>query len=224
MYVIVAGAGIIGLQITKMLVENKHDVVVIDRDADVCEFVYAETGALTVHGNATDIHILEKAGAVKADAIVCLMHNAADNIACALLAKSLSIPNIVMRLRSPRYEEAYHLAGATSIVRMADLLVNQIIMEIEQPKVRRIMTLGGGEADIYAAKIPEKARCAGMAIKDIAQKRNFPKECLVIGIYREKGDFLIPRGNTTVGEGDTIFLLSKSQHIKKATDYLSKTT
>jgi trk system potassium uptake protein TrkA len=224
MYVIVAGAGIIGQEITKVLTENKHDVVVIDKDPDVCESIYAETGALTINGNATDIHILEKAGALKADVILCLMHQSADNIACALLARSLGIPRIVSRLRNPRYEEAYNLAGVTTIVRMADLLVNQIIMEIEQPKVKKIMTLGGGKAEIYAATIPEGAKVAGMTIKEVAQKKDFPNECLFVGLYKEeKGEFLIPRGSHVVDEGDMVFLLSKSKFIRKATDIISKT-
>jgi len=224
MYVIVAGVGIIGRQITKSLVENRHDVVAIDRDAHVCESVYAETGALTIHGSATDINTLEKAGATKADVIVCLMPGAADNIACALLSKSLGIPRIIIRLRNPRYEEAYIQAGATNLIRVSHLLVNQIMTEVEQPKVRRIMTLGGGEAEIYAAKIPENARSAGMKITEIAQKRNFPKECLFIGIYREEGgEFLIPRGSSTLQEGDTVFLLTKGQFIKRATDFLART-
>lgn len=223
MYVIVAGAGIIGQEITKVLTENKHDVVVIDKDPDVCESIYAETGALTINGNATDIHTLEKAGASKADVVLCLMHQSADNIACALLARSLGIPRIVSRLRNPRYEEAYVLAGVTSIVRMADLLVNQIIMEIEQPKVRKIMTLGGGKAEIYAVKIPESAKIAGMTIKEVAQKKDFPSECLFVGLYKEeKGEFLIPRGSHVVDEGDMVFLLSKGKFIKKATDLITK--
>ena len=128
MYIIIAGAGLIGYQVTKELVENKHDVVIIDRESDVCESIYSETGAIAICGNATDINTLEEAGANKADALLCLMRSAADNIACSLLAKSLKIPNIIARLRNPRYEGAYKLAGVTTIVRMADLLVNQIMM------------------------------------------------------------------------------------------------
>ncbi len=223
MYVVVAGAGIIGHQITKMLVENKHDVVAIDRDPDVCESIYADTGALTIHGNATDINVLERAGADHADVILCLMRYASDNIACALVAKSLGIPRIIARLRNPRYEEAYKLAGITTIVRMADLLVNQIIMEVEQPKVRRIMTLGAGKAGIYAVKIPPGAQSIGMRVREIAQSKVFPGECVLMGIYRhEDEDFIIPRGNHSVREDDTVFLIAKSQDIKQATDFLAE--
>lgn len=223
MYIIVVGAGIIGAQITKMLVDNKHDVVVIDIDPDVCESVAAETGALTIVGNATQIDVLEKAGAGRADSLLCLMHHAADNIACALLARSLGIPRIIARLRNPRYEEAYKLAGVTSIIRMADLLISQFMMEIEQPKVRKIMTLGGGSAQVYAVKIPQGAKNGGATVKEITAKRKFPKECGFVGIYKEeKGDFLIPRGNHVVEEDDTIFLVTKSQFIKQATDLLTR--
>lgn len=223
MYIIVAGAGMIGYEITKKLVENKHDVIVIDKDADVCESVYTETGALAINGNATNIRVLEKAGAHKADIILCLMRNAADNIACSLIAKSLGIPRIIARLREPLYEQAYKLAGVTTIVRMADLLVNQIMMEIEKPKVKKIMTLGGGKAEVYALKIPQKARILGITIKEIAQNKGFPNECVFMGIYKEDtGDFLIPRGSSELHEEDTVFLVSTSQYIKQATDFLTK--
>jgi len=223
MYIIIAGAGLIGYQVTKELVENKHDVVVIDRESEVCESIYAETGAIAICGNATDINILEKAGANKADAVLCLMRLSADNISCSLLAKSLRIPHIIARLRNPRYEEAYKLAGVTTIVRMADLLVNQIMMEVEQPKVKKIMTLPGGKADIYAVKIPPKAKIVKMTISKIAQSKAFPNECVFTGIYKEEnGDFLIPRGNYTLEGHDTVFLVSKSQLIKQASDFLTR--
>jgi len=223
MFIIVAGAGLIGSEITKMLVKNKHDVVVIDVDREVCENIYGETGAMTIHGSATHIQDLEQAGALKADAILCLMQSDADNIACSLLSKSLGISRIIARMRNPRYEHAYKLAGVTVVVRVANLLLNQIMMEVEQPEVRKIMILGGGKAEIYAVEVPRQARSVGTAIKDITQEKDFPAECLFMGIYREEeGEFLIPRGNYVIKEADTVFLVSKSQFIKQATDLLTR--
>ncbi len=223
MYVVVAGVGLIGRQVAEMLVKNKHDVVVIDQDEEVCESVYAETGALTINGNATDIRVLEKAGTSKADVVLCLMHQASDNVACALLAKSLGVPRIIVRCRNPRYEEAYRLAGATTIIKTSDLILNTLMMEVEQPKIIKVITLGGGAADIYAIKIPVHAKSIGMRIKEITENRGFPQECVFTGIYRKEGDdFLIPRGNNSLQEQDTVFLVAKSQHIKKAADFLTR--
>ncbi|MFW6107194.1 MAG: potassium channel family protein [bacterium] len=224
MHVIVAGAGVIGSQVTRRLVGNRHDVVVIDVDREVCESVHAHTGAMTVHASATDIQVLDDAGAQKADVVLCLMRNDADNIACALLSRSLGVSRVVARLRNPRYEQAYKSAGVTSIVRVADLLLNQIMVEVEQPEVRKIMTLRGGKADIYAVGIPSGATSVGLSIKEIASQSGFPRECVFMGVYKEEEDeFYIPRGDQVLDEEDTVFLVSKSQHIKQATDFLTRT-
>lgn len=223
MRIIVAGAGVIGYQITRLLVANRHGVVVIDIDRDVCETVYAETGAMAIHGSATDIRILEKAGAAKADAILCLIHNEGDNLATVVLAKSLGIPNILALLRKPQYEQAYESAGATVVIRMAELLLNQIIMEIEQPKVKKIMSLGGGKAEVYAIKIPSRAKSIGMTVAEIARHQKFPKECVFVGMYNEdEDDFIIPRGEHIIQESETVCLVSNSQHIKQVADFLTK--
>ncbi len=223
MFIIVAGAGLIGSEIVPMLVENRHDVVVIDLNREVCEQVHAETGALAVHGSATDIRVLDEAGAGKADVVLCLMRHDGDNIACSLLSKSLGVQRIIVRMRNPRYEQAYRQAGVT-VVRVADLLLNQIMTEVEQPVVRTIMHLGGGKAQVYAVNIPAGARCLGMSVRDVAQHPDFPTECVFMGIFDEgDGNFLIPRGDYVLQEDHTVFLVAKPQFIKQATDFLGRT-
>ncbi|MBN1163792.1 MAG: TrkA family potassium uptake protein [Candidatus Krumholzibacteriota bacterium] len=221
MYVIIAGAGRVGSEITRIMANNKHDVVVIDIDPHTCELLFSETGAMTINASATILRTLKKAGADKADALICLMHNEADNIACALLAKSLGVPRIVARMVDPTYEEAYRISGATTLVRSVDLLINQIVMEMENPEVKKVFTLGGGKAQIYSVKIPPGSRVINMAIKDITRLKDFPDECVFLGIYsEEKDDFYITRGEHVVNEGDNIFLVSKSEFLKKATKIL----
>jgi trk system potassium uptake protein TrkA len=223
MFIVVAGAGLIGSQITKSLVNNKHDVVVIDYDKDVCEQIYAETGAMTVNGNATDINVLEEAGVAKADTLLCLMREDADNISSTLLAKSLGCQRVVAFVRKKQYVEAYKIADVDALVNLSDLIIDQVIMEVEKPKVRRIMRIGGGNASIYAINIPSKAKVNNKKIKDIDQNKHFPQECVFIGLYREKEDnFLIPRGNNVIHENDTVFLLSNTEFIKQASDFLTK--
>ena len=224
MYIIIAGAGRVGSEITRILVEKNHNVVAIDRDEKVCESIYAETGAMTINGNATELPVLRRAGAEKADAVICLMHHEADNISCALLAKSLGIPHIVARLIDDAYEQAYKLSGISIIVRSVDLLINQILWEIERPKVREVVTLKGGKAQIYTVRIPEKARVIGMTISEIARDKKFPDECVFMGVDREEsGEFTITRGGYALQGGDIVFLISKSEHIMQATEFLTGT-
>ena len=223
MRIIVAGAGVTGYLLLKMLVAKKHDVVVIDVDREVCEEVYAETGAMTIHGSATDVRILKKAGMQNSDVVLCLVRHDSDNIAISILAKSLGAKSIIALLRKPEYEPAYKSAGVTTLISLTDLLLHQLMMEIEQPNVKSIMPLGGGKAEIYAVEIPPGAKSIGMTVREITEQRGFPQECVFVGIYHEDSDiFCIPRGDHDLKEWDTIFLVSNSLYIKPATEFLTQ--
>ena len=224
MRIIVAGAGVTGYLLLKMLVAKKHDVVVIDVDREDCEEDYAETGAMTIHGSATDVRTLEKAGTQNSDVVLCLVRHDSDNIAISILAKSLGVRSIIALLRKPEYEPAYKSAGVTTIISLTDLLLHQLIMEIEQPNVKSIMPLGGGKAEIYAVEIPPEAKSVGMTVREITEQGGFPKECVFVGIYHKDSDvFCIPRGDHDLKEWDTVFLVSNSLYIKPATDFLTGT-
>ncbi len=222
MYIVIGGGGMVGGELAHELIENKHDVVLIDGNKSVCDKVYAETGAIVINGSASQIEVLKEAGVEKADVVVAATANDADNLACAILAKSYNVPQIIVRMRNPAYENAYKVAGVQKIVRVTDLMVNQMMVEIENPKLRRIATIGNGKASIFIVTIPENAKNADKNIKDITDNRRFPDTCTFVGIYNPKSEeFAIPRGNEIINEGDEIFLISTEEDITKAVDFLT---
>ena len=222
MYIIIGGGGLVGGELARGLVENKHDVVLIEGNKAVCDKVYAETGAIVINGSASQIEVLKEAGIEKADVVVAATANDADNLSCAIMAKSFDVPQIIVRMRNPAYENSYKVAGVQKIVRVTDLMVNQMMVEIENPKLRRIATIGNGKASIFIVSIPEKAKSTGKTIKDITENHRFPGNCTFVGIYNPKDEeFAIPRGNKVIDEGDEIFLISSEEDITKAVDFLT---
>ena len=223
MYIVIAGIGLVGSELTHRLVENKHDVVVIDSDAEACENIYAEFGVVAINGDVARVDILEQAGIQKADVLVAATGNDAVNLAAAVLARSFGVDQVIVRMRNPSYENAYKLAGVTSILRVTNLMVNQMLMEIEKPQVRRIMRIGGGKAVIYSVIIPEGAAVAGETVESIARSPDFPSRCVVIAVYRgEAGELLIPRGAQTVFERDELFLISPGEDIPAVSEFLTR--
>jgi trk system potassium uptake protein TrkA len=222
MYVVVAGGGMVGGGLVRSLLDNKHDVVLIEQHKEICDRLYAETGVVAITGSATSIQALTEAGIRKADVLVAATGSDADNLACAILAKSFDVPKVVVRMRDPAYKNAYIVAGVHSIIRVTDLMVSQMLMDIENPQVRRITTIGGGKADIFLVKVPEGAKVAGKSIKDIVDSRHFPSECTFVAVYDQKTEqFSIPRGMQMINEGNELFLISAAENIKKAVDFLT---
>jgi trk system potassium uptake protein TrkA len=222
MYVLVAGGGMVGGGLVRRLLDNKHDVVLIEQKKELCDKLYAETGVVAINASATSIEALNEAGIRKADVVVAATGNDADNLACTILAKSFEVPQIIARMRDPAYKNAYRVAGVHSIVRVTDLMVSQVMMDIENPQVRRITTIGGGKADIFLAIVPEHAKVAGRSVQDIVGSRQFPSQCVFIAVYNHQTEeFSIPRGKQVIHEGDELFLISTAENIKKAVDLLT---
>lgn len=221
MYIIVAGGGVVGRNLTAQLVED-HDVVVIDLDESVCERIYSEYGAISVHGNATKIKVLQEAGIEKADVAVGVMRNDADNLAFSLLAKNYDIDQIMVRMRDPEYKSAYQLAGATTISGVIDIMVEEFVLDIEQPDVRKVYSLSNGKAEISILTIPEDALCIGMTISDIARADDFPDQLLIAGKFDYEADeFNIPHGSTQLEPLDQVFLVGPADETSQAAKFLT---
>lgn len=222
-YIIVAGGGRVGQGLVRKLVESQKDVVLIDIEKDVCEQIYAETGAVCIHGNATDVSILKEAGIEKADILVSLMGQDSDNLACTLIAKSMDVPRTIVRMIDSSYESAYKHAQVDSVIHLTDLVQNNLIMEIEQPKVNRLTTLGGGAAELFKINIPKNAKFDGHNITSVANNENFPEETVIVGIFdKMEEDFMVPKGETILTENSTLFVVSKPSNISKATQLLTQ--
>ena len=65
MYVIIAGGGLLGRNVARKLSASKHDVIVIDERAEVCEYIYERLGVVAIKGSATEIRTLKEAGIEK---------------------------------------------------------------------------------------------------------------------------------------------------------------
>jgi trk system potassium uptake protein TrkA len=223
MYIVIAGAGLVGGTLAEKLSEARHDVVVIDHSREVCERIASTLGVLVVCGEATDVDVLEQAGVQKADVAVATMRVDADNLGFTVLAKSYDVPIVIARMRNPRYESAYQQAGVTATSHIVDVFVNQILLEIDEPHLRQIATFGAGKAAIVVDTVPDGAAVSGKTVSQIAADPGFPSECVITGIYRpEPQQFVIPRGSAEVRAGDRVFLVARIGDLRKASKFLHR--
>jgi trk system potassium uptake protein TrkA len=220
MYIIIAGGGIAGRNLTKNLVQ-KHDVIVIEKEQSVAEKIYSRYGAVTVLGSATRIDILKEAGIEKCDIAIAVMRDDADNLSFSLLAKNFGVKKILVRMREPEYENAYQMAGATNIAATMELIVDRFITDIEEPDVRKVASLGDGKAEVSILTIPPESPISGMKISEIVSQKNFPENCVIAGIFDKAQDrYIVPRGNREIFAGNQVFLVASKDDMERAADFL----
>jgi len=220
MRVVIAGAGLVGSGLARRLIDHRHDVTVIDADRAVCERVYSQTGASTIHGSATSIDTLEEAELNKADCAAATMRRDTDNLTFTLLARHLGVERIMVRMRDPRYLEAYELAGATRVLNIVELYLNQFTWEIEEPSMQEVTSFAGGKASIVFVHVPEDSPAAGRTIAEIAKDEGFPDDCVIASVVRpESGKFIIPRGHVSIDAGDRVYLAAQTEVLRRAVRY-----
>jgi len=154
MRIVVAGAGLARRRLIAELAASRYDVIAIDLNWEFCELVSSKLGVVAICGNATDTPCLRKQRLAERD-VVALMRQSADNLAFLLLTKR---------------------AGVTSIIDVADLFVDQLLMEIEHSQIDQLPTFASGRGIIVSLKVPQTSRAAGKTIREIAADRRFPQE------------------------------------------------
>lgn len=216
MYIVIAGGGLMGLSLAERLVARKHDVMVIDADAAVCEYAQLEIGTMVHCGSATSTKSLESIGIKRADIAVAMMRDDASNLAFLLLAKSYGVPRRLVRMREGDFEQPYMLAGATAIASSVNPLVEQLMVNIEYPEIKSLMRIGKGNIDVFEVRVPEDAEIVGQTVETIVQTKNFPATCNFVAVETPGGNVEIARGTTVVPAGANVIMLAMDadlQHI-----------
>ncbi len=222
MFILIAGGGIVGRGITKVLSKN-HDVVVIDPVYENCEKIASKYGAVAIQGDATKIATLRDAGIEKCHVAIGVMGEDSNNLLFALLSKNHGVKEIFVRMREPEYREAYELAGATNIGHSVEMMVSKFVLDIENPAIRRVASLSDGKAEVCIIRLEEGAKAAGMKIMDLVNQKSFPKDIVIAGLFdMEKDSFIVPRGSTVIEEKYQVFLVGSRDAINKAFKFLGK--
>jgi len=225
MRIVIAGAGIAGRRLAAQLSEGRHDVVLIDLNRELCEVASAQLGVSAVCGNATDVSVLEDLELGKADVAVAMMRESADNLAFSLLAHSAGVDRIIARMTNPKYQSAFELAGVSTIVDVAGLYLDQIVLEIEHPAVQQVASVVAGQGLIVFVTTEEGSFAAGKPLDEIRSDRRFPIGCVVAGLHREEsGKLVFPTGRDRVLPGDRLLLVGTIEGLTRAADLLGART
>ena len=169
----------------------------------------------------TSIEVLKDAGIEKADIGIAATEKDADNLSFSLLCSSFEVPRIIARLRNPEYERSYKVAGVNSIVRVTDILVDQMITELEEHKVKKHATFG--KAAIYSLFLSDRTKLKGKTVVDITNTSGFPKNIIFIAFgVNDDERFVIPHRDTPIEAGQELIFIANRKDLNKAVTILSE--
>jgi len=218
MYIIIAGAGLIGFHIASLLAEEKHEVAVVEQSEEAMETVRSQLDVTTVLGNAVTPRVLKESEAHRADLIIAVTGSDETNMIICFIAKELGAKMTIARVRNPEYS-GYFVGAAKSpttprkVIRPktfgVDLFVNPVTEAAKE--ITTILSSFYPTPVLNFAndlvQIREFRAEKGTIIDKPIGAITFPKPCVVAAILRA-GGIITPKVDEVIKQGDHIYLVA----------------
>lgn len=216
MYVIIVGAGRVGLNLANSLIGQGITVTLIENDEIKSSEVANEINAMVIKGDATSVQILEEADISEADVFVAATGHDTVNLLTSVLAqKHDNIKKIIARVNELEHVEAFNRAGIKITVSPESTVATYLERIITRPKIADLIVLGRGSTELLDLKIENK-KLFGQRVLDYSPTENY----LVCAVY-EDDELIIPQRDTLFHENQKISVLTKSDYVDEVTKFFA---
>jgi trk system potassium uptake protein TrkA len=200
MYIIIAGAGKVGWNLARELMQDGHEVTVIESSRSRYMTVEEELEHNIHYGDATELWVLERAGIVRADMVIAVTGDDEDNIIISQVAKEkYLVEHTIARVNNPRNVEHFDLLGIRPVVSATDLILRLIEHEVPHHGLVHLLDLKQEQLEIIELEVAQDAPAAGSTIADL----QLPDGCLVVSVLRN-GTGFVPNAETVIEGGDEV--------------------
>lgn len=206
MLVIIAGGGRTGTYLAKMLLQQDHNIKVIESRPSVLISLHKElpTEAI-IEGNPLNSLILDHSNLDKADVFVAVTSNDEDNLVlCHIAKEKYKVNRTIARVNNPRNAWLFNdTFGVDVPVNQAEITSSLIEEEMSLGDMMTLLKLRKGNYALVEEKIPPGALAIGKALKDL----NLPEQCVLAAIFRH-GEVVMPHGYTKFEVGDEVLAIT----------------
>ncbi len=203
---IIIGGGKIGYYLLKTLKENNYNVVLIEKDKQLCESIAEDIDADIICGDGSDIDVLKDAGINEAEVVAAVTGADEENLVICKIAKStFNIPKTIARINNPKNMSLFKALGVDKTVCSTAVIANLIEYEFDKDNFKTVQTFERGAMILVEIKIDKESIWNDSFIKDL----ELPDECVVTTIMRDE-KAIYPRGNTRIIENDNILVLTNN--------------
>ncbi len=215
MYLVVAGGGKVGANLSRSLISHGHEVTMIEQRADRAEMLEEEFEHQVQLGDATELFVLEQAGIARPpDIVIATTGDDEDNIIiCQLAREKYGVPKVIARVNDPRNQPHFDLLGISPTVCSTISLLALVEHEVPEHDLVHLLELRKENLEIVEVQIDRGSPCVGKAVERIP----LPTGSQLISVVRN-GQAKIADGDTTLEAGDQVLAIlepGKTDELKR---------
>ncbi|MEW2357623.1 TrkA family potassium uptake protein [Spirillospora sp. NPDC029432] len=217
MRVAIAGAGAVGRSIAQELLENGHEVLLIDKSPKAIK-VEMVPRAEWLLADACEIASLDDAALERCQVVVASSGDDKVNLVVSLLAKTeYGVPRVVARINHPKNEWLFNESWGVDVAVSTPRLLSALVEEaVSVGDLVRLMTFRQGEANLVELTLPEDAPLGGERVGSVS----WPRDTALVAILRE-GRVLVPADDDTLEPGDELMFVASQDVEDELAELLS---
>ncbi len=217
MRIVIVGAGMVGTQLARHLINERHDVSLIERNEERARHASNRLDCLVIHDEGNNLLSLEEAGIAKADALICVTDSDEVNMIICGLAES-RYPRLlkIARVRNADYDglvgSGGRALGIDHFVHPDVEAARSVLNAVEHGALGDILAFGDSPYELGSVDVAESSPFSGRPVREFRDL--VEGECLVTLVERGE-ESILPGGNTTLLVGDRIHVIAREQELSR---------
>ncbi|GLC82998.1 Trk system potassium transporter TrkA [Lacrimispora brassicae] len=213
MKIIIVGCGKVGTTLAEQLNNEHHDIMLIDKNANVINSITERIDVMGVVGNGAVYKVQMEAGIQETDLLIATTNSDELNMLCCLIAKKAGNCHTIARIRNPEYDSEIRYIreelGLSMAINPEMAAAMEIARLLQFPSAIKIDTFAKGKIEILKFLVPDHSILHNMKVREVLTRLH----CNVLICAIEHGsDVIIPSGESAMMAGDKIsFIASPSE-------------
>jgi len=208
LYAIIAGGGKVGFFLARELIDQGHEVLMIENNPERAEFIANELGNVVLRGNADEASTLAEAGAERADVVIAVTGDDEDNLVLLQVAKRrFGTRRTIARINDPRNENLFRMLGIDAVMNATQVMLSVLEQEIPQSNLVPLLRLRNTDVEVVEAVVDARSRVTGKPLSTV----ELPPESTIAVVIR-KGSAFFPNGTTVLEPGDEVVAMTRNVH------------
>jgi trk system potassium uptake protein len=201
MYVVVAGGGKVGANVTRTLLEMGHEVTLIEQRPDRYARLEEEFGPVVMRGDATEINVLERAGVARPpEPLLAVTGDDEDNLVISQIGKEgYGVGKAIARVNDPRNQTHFDLLGITQTICATTSILGLVEHEVPEHGLVKLLELQKEGLEIVEVQIEGNSPVAGTRVGGLS----LPNDARLISVFRHGRTELVEPG-TVIRPGDQV--------------------
>jgi trk system potassium uptake protein TrkA len=215
MYFLIAGGGKVGANVARTLIRLGHEVTLIEQRSTRFAQLESEFEHQVQHGDATELHILERAGIARPpDIVLALTGDDEDNmVICQIAQDRYHVPKVIARVNDPRNQSHFDLLGISPTICATASVMALVEHEVPEHELIHLLELRKENLEIVEVQIDKSSPSAGKRVDNL----KMPEGARLISVMRD-GKAEIAVGSTELQPGDQVLAIlepGKEDELKK---------